>query len=194
MTNEQAIDILTEVKYFDDSMYQYNPKYMEALDMAIEALKELDNHGNCVLTMFGECSYQETGCSDCKIIGKIGEALKNEPFLIDALHKAHAEIKEMDKHIEELNEERPQGEWIPVSERLPEEEGDYLLWGKIDESEEGEYSFIGSYDEGCEQFGIWQEQFDSRTLGSLGSEFYSYSKVVAWQSLPKPYKMEADNE
>lgn len=39
MTNEQAIDILTEVKYMDDSMYQYDPIYMEALDMAIEALK-----------------------------------------------------------------------------------------------------------------------------------------------------------
>jgi len=85
-------------------------------------------------------------------------------------------------------DERTKGEWIPVSERLPEEEGDYLLWGKIDESEEDEYSFIGSYDEGCEQFGIWQEQFDSRTLGSLGSEFHSYSKVVAWQELPRPYK------
>lgn len=40
MNNEQAINILTEVKYFDDSMYQYNPKYMEALDMAIDCLKK----------------------------------------------------------------------------------------------------------------------------------------------------------
>ena len=38
----------------------------------------MTNEDNCVLTMFGECSYKETGCSDCKIIDKIGKALKNE--------------------------------------------------------------------------------------------------------------------
>ena len=155
----------------------------------LEAIKKLEE-----LCEYKGYNYTVITDKDVESLHMAIEALKNEPFLIDALHKAHAEIKEMDKHIEELNEERPQGKWISVYERLPEEEGDYLLWGKIDESEEDEYSFIGSYDEGCEQFGIWQEQFDSRTLGSLGSEFYSYSKVVAWQSLPKPYKREADNE
>jgi hypothetical protein len=39
MDKETAIEILEEVKVLDDSMYQYNPTYMEALDMAIEALK-----------------------------------------------------------------------------------------------------------------------------------------------------------
>lgn len=39
MTQEEAIEILKEVKTIDDSMYQFNSKYMEALDMAIEALK-----------------------------------------------------------------------------------------------------------------------------------------------------------
>lgn len=39
MTNEEARAILEEVKTIDDSMYQYNPAYLEALDMAIEALK-----------------------------------------------------------------------------------------------------------------------------------------------------------
>ena len=40
MTNEEAIEILEEVKILDDSMYQYNPIYLEALDMAISALED----------------------------------------------------------------------------------------------------------------------------------------------------------
>ena len=39
MKKETAIEILEEVKVLDDSIYQYNSAYMEALDMAIEALK-----------------------------------------------------------------------------------------------------------------------------------------------------------
>ena len=39
MTREEAIEILEEVKTIDDSMYQFSPKYMDALDMAIEALQ-----------------------------------------------------------------------------------------------------------------------------------------------------------
>ena len=30
---------------------------------------------NCVLTMFGKCSYNKTGCGDCEIKDKIREAL-----------------------------------------------------------------------------------------------------------------------
>lgn len=41
MTKEDAIEILEEVKLLDDSMYQYNQSYMEALDMAIKALKKM---------------------------------------------------------------------------------------------------------------------------------------------------------
>ena len=38
---EVAIEILEEVKELDDSIYSYDSNYMEALDVAIEALKEL---------------------------------------------------------------------------------------------------------------------------------------------------------
>lgn len=39
MTKDEAINILEEVSLLDDSMYQYNQWYCEALNMAIESLK-----------------------------------------------------------------------------------------------------------------------------------------------------------
>ena len=44
MTPEEAIEILEEVKELDDTMYAYNPTYMNSLDMAIEALKEVQQY------------------------------------------------------------------------------------------------------------------------------------------------------
>lgn len=38
-----------------------------------------ENAVNCVLTMFGKCSYNETGCSDCEIKDKIRKALNERP-------------------------------------------------------------------------------------------------------------------
>lgn len=38
-----------------------------------------ENAVNCVLTMFGKCSYNETGCSDCEIKDKIRKALSERP-------------------------------------------------------------------------------------------------------------------
>ena len=39
MTTNEAIIILEEVSLIDDSLYQYNEKYLEALKMAINALE-----------------------------------------------------------------------------------------------------------------------------------------------------------
>lgn len=39
MTNRDAINLLEEVKILDDTMYAYNPSYLEALDMALTALE-----------------------------------------------------------------------------------------------------------------------------------------------------------
>mgnify|MGYP003308976743 CR=1 FL=1 len=35
----------------------------------------LHEHTNCILTNFGKCSYNKTGCSDCEIKNKIRKAL-----------------------------------------------------------------------------------------------------------------------
>ena len=39
MTPEEAIEILEEVKELDDTLYAYNVAYMEALEVALFALK-----------------------------------------------------------------------------------------------------------------------------------------------------------
>ena len=40
MTEQEAYNILNEVKELDDSMYAYNRQYLESVDMALEALKK----------------------------------------------------------------------------------------------------------------------------------------------------------
>lgn len=40
MENREAINLLNEIKQMDDSMYAYNPAYMEAIDLAICALEK----------------------------------------------------------------------------------------------------------------------------------------------------------
>lgn len=46
------------------------------------------NEHNCMMTIFGECSYAETGCGDCAVVEKVRKA---------------------------LSADRPQGEWIDKS-------------------------------------------------------------------------------
>ena len=42
LSRKEAIEILEEVKELDDSIYQFNPKYMQALDNAIADEKKID--------------------------------------------------------------------------------------------------------------------------------------------------------
>lgn len=61
MTREEAKMILEEVKIMDDSMYQYNTKYLEALDMAIKALEQ-ETCEHCGAKMF---EPQERSDKEC---------------------------------------------------------------------------------------------------------------------------------
>lgn len=79
--------------------------------------------------------------------------------------------------------------WIPVSERLPEESGRYLvtrglnacgsLWNRI---------YIANYSDlmGIKSKRIWWQ-------GNVGkSDFERLGDVLAWMPLPKPYEEESD--
>ena len=44
MTQKEALEILEEVKELDDTLYAYSAAYMEALEVALYALKEIQNY------------------------------------------------------------------------------------------------------------------------------------------------------
>lgn len=73
MTNDKAISLLRAMQEPGPWDPQITEPAFEALEMAIEAL---EHTGDCILEQFGECSYIETGCGDCKVKRRISEALE----------------------------------------------------------------------------------------------------------------------
>lgn len=79
--------------------------------------------------------------------------------------------------------------WIPCSERLPNTDGEYLVWYEKDFREELCLDEIGkeNYEDVCESFGYWKSKFDPVTFGFIGEDWVEV-KVSAWMPLPEPYK------
>jgi hypothetical protein len=86
---------------------------------------------------------------------------------------------------------QPEQRWIPCSERLPEENGRYLvtrglkacdsLWNRV---------YILNYSDlmGLKKEKIWWS-------GNVGkSDFERHDNVLAWMPLPEPYKESEDKE
>ena len=101
------------------------------------------------------------------------------------------EKQEKAKEAEGLTE----GRWIPVTERLPEEDGNYLV--TFDRRYAEEYALddiigIAPFEVDCEGFGIWQEDFHPETLGSLGSDWVDI-QVTAWRPLPEAFEKEEES-
>ena len=71
---------------------------------------------------------------------------------------------DLSRMLDELVETQPR--WIPVSERLPKDEGDYLVTFKL--------SFM-NFIEVC-------------TFNKAGWDKGGYDEVVAWMTLPEPYR------
>ena len=82
----------------------------------------------------------------------------------------------MDKAIsivQEIAEEYDNG-WVPCSERLPEEYGDYLVWWT--DITRGQYYEIVEYEP------------NNGWIGEIPQAVEGIYSVIAWQPLPEPFK------
>ena len=73
ISRQAAIDTITEYGWGDNI-------YMSVGNLAgrIERLPSTPPEQDCILKQFGECTYKETGCSDCRMKVKIKAALSSE--------------------------------------------------------------------------------------------------------------------
>lgn len=78
MKPEEAIEILDEVKELDDSMYAYNPTYMDAVDMAIEALKEVQLYRLIKDVTIGEIAEVLKEFSEIGTVEECWEAMEKQ--------------------------------------------------------------------------------------------------------------------
>ena len=147
--------------------------------------------------------YKDPGCNDIwerdRTLDNAIDVIRGLPSADFGLDEWCTECKEYDQErhccprinrvIRETLKEAENDQWIPVSERLPERDGDYLVC--FEKGYKEDYGFgdvgIAPFEVDCEGFGIWQENFDLYTLGSLGSEWVDIP-VIAWMPLPEPYK------
>ena len=116
----------------------------------------------------------------------------------DLVHKVTEEEKGMriayrlskyETHVAPTIDPKPQ--WIPVTERLPED-CDERFYMCVVENHESDPPMYLQYLENT-GFGLWSNVFDEHTLGFVGSDFSTneelgYEKVLAWMPLPEPYK------
>lgn len=149
MTKEQAIQVLNTYYRGEDND---DREFCNAIDMAIKALEQQPSE-DCerVLNRVMEYTY---GMLTAEKIGL-----------------QHL-IKSM---IDELPPVTPTQKWIPVSERLPEKVGTYLV--TLEYKEHGK--------------GITTLWYHGK---QLGWDFCVADVVIAWQPLPKPYEEKRGNE
>lgn len=149
---------------------------------------------------------------------KTGDLIKREDALLECEALTPIDCKMMKKRIKEIPSAEPtieidahqlakllregwtihsEPKWIPCSERLPEDSGDYLVRFS-DEYIEDHSSLdlaeieIERFDADCESFGYWVDRFDPVSLGFVDSDWVELP-IIAWMPLPEPWEG-ADDE
>lgn len=194
MTREEAIKNIKEHCYFANLI----PQAKEALDMAIKALSA-EPCEDCIsrtpsipkewqdvfkdVDEFIEFIWDRVDTSDFEdsYTSPVINAEPNELFKVTAsdkreqLYDLFVEMIER-KNVPSATPQEPS--WIPVTERLPEENERILLNVRMPH-----YQAVRSGMYHDELFSL--DNGDCWRVGDI--------EVVAWQSLPEPYKAESEN-
>lgn len=153
-------------------------------------LKMLNEHGEMVDKIYKNCGYDkeewgfmeiEPGSLEFFLDGK--EA--NKPFKFDFAGVKSFECRCGQKFINTTGEG-----WIPVDERMPEDDVDVLItYADIDDENYTDicittygYAYLGG---NKLDFKEWRSPFEY---------FKPNYKVIAWRPLPEPYRPERNNE
>ena len=101
------------------------------------------------------------------------------------------EVAQPNLPIPPVNPQEPKtGHWIPVSERLPDEYGEYLITWTTSQSKR---PFIGiSEGEVTSEYDHEHNRFKVEWLLEDYVKNYPDVKVIAWMPLPEPYKAESE--
>ena len=103
MTPKEALEILEEVKQLDDTLYAYSSVYMEALEVALSVLREIQNYRK--LGTLEELARAKKYIDLAKKHGTIGE-------MIDecAEYESIGTVEELRKAVEKQKPKAPKDE------------------------------------------------------------------------------------
>lgn len=100
---------------------------------------------------------------------------------IDAVEKHACNTQRILDAISALPSAQPEQRWIPCSERMPEENGQYLITVK--------YEHEAGYDDIYAEHGDWSDgEWDMFCFGHCGK----VESIIAWMPLPDPFREEGD--